>query len=49
MRKAEVAARNRDKSIKDEIAVETSAEMDELDQKKVLSLVYGMLLFQSEH
>ena len=38
MRKAEVAARNKNKSLKDEIAVEASAEMDELEPKEGVKL-----------
>ena len=38
MRKAEVSARNKNKSLKDEIAVEASAEMDELEPKEGVKL-----------
>lgn len=38
MRKAEIAARNRDKNIKDEVAVEATAQMDELEPKEGVKL-----------
>lgn len=38
MRKAEIAARNRNKSFKDEVAVEKTAEMDELEPKTGVKL-----------
>ena len=38
MRKAEIAARNRDKVVKDEIAVEASSQMDELEPKEGVKL-----------
>lgn len=38
MRKAEIAARNRDKALNDEVAVEVSAQMDELEPKEGVKL-----------
>lgn len=38
MRKAEIAARNRSKMVKDEIAVESSSHMDELEPKEGVKL-----------